>query len=72
MSATKGGLSGPLNLLNAYYLCFSSSTAIGPFCDRERDWEALSPLSRIHAQVGALNRLVLNRFMGLNRAIVVL
>ena len=45
-----------------YYLCFNPSTAKGPPpCDRECDWEALSrPLSRIQAQAGALNRLVLN------------
>ena len=29
----------------------------GALCDRECDWEALS---RVHAQAGALNRLILN------------
>ena len=58
-------LSGPLNRLNAilsllhaldrYRTCSTIGTAIG------RPYLALS---RIHAQVGVLNRLVLNRFGG--------
>ena len=66
-------LSGPLNWLNAILSLLHAlnrnrtASAIGSAIGRP-----YLALSRIHAQVGVLNRLVLNRSGGLNRAIVVL
>ena len=48
-------LSGPLNRLNLYYLCFSPLPAIVRALGRP-----YLALSRIHTQVGVLNRLALN------------
>ena len=72
--AKRGPLSGPLNRLNAILSLLQPLDRYRtPLCDRERDWEGpIFALSRIQTQVGVLNRLVLNRLGGLNRAIVVL
>ena len=59
------GLSGPLNRLNAILSLlqpldrYRAPSAIGSAIGRP-----YLALSRFHAQVGALNRLVLNRFRG--------
>ena len=66
-------LSGPLNRLNAILSLlqpldrYRAPSAIGSAIGRP-----YLALSRFHTQAKALNRLVLNRLGGLNRAIVVL
>ena len=48
-----------------YYLCFNPSTALGPpLRQGVRLGGPYLALSRIHTQVGVLNRLVLNRLGG--------
>ena len=70
LSAPTQTLVGPLNRLNAILSLlqrldrYRTPSAIGSAIGR--------PLSRLPAQVGVLNRLVLNRLGGLNRAIVAL
>ena len=60
------GFSGPLKRLSAIlFLLQPHRPLTGPLCDRECDWDALPrPYLASPAQVGVLNRLVLNRLGG--------